>query len=57
MNFITFKKNGNIKVDKLKITNEIVDLLIDFDAKNMGGALYRMRVDVQGKAEHVASWG
>ena len=29
----------------------------DFDAKNMGGALYRVRVDVPGKAEHVASWG
>ena len=28
----------------------------DFDAPNIGGALYRLRVDVQGKPEHVASW-
>jgi sugar lactone lactonase YvrE len=28
----------------------------DFNAPNIGGALYRLRVDVQGKPEHVASW-
>lgn len=26
----------------------------DFDAPNMGGSLYRLRLDIQGRAEHVA---
>lgn len=28
----------------------------NFDAPNIGGALYRLRTDVQGKPEHVAGW-
>ncbi len=28
----------------------------DFNAPNIGGALYRLRTDVQGKPEHVAGW-
>ena len=28
----------------------------DFDAPNIGGALYRLRGDVQGRPEHVAGW-